>query len=94
MQRVSWALTMRQFLFIPSEVGVSLHEKSHDVPGGSPSAQLLLHQAQTCHRIAFCEVTKLAASHRTRDRDNQGLLGMTWGDGRLRKWPLDSGEGS
>lgn len=31
--------------------------------GGAPlPSSCFIHQAQTCHRIAFCEVTKLADS--------------------------------
>lgn len=57
---------------------------------GKPSAQLLLHQAQTCHKIAFfVKSQSWLLADWTRDQDKQGSAGITWG---LQKWPLDSGE--
>lgn len=76
---------MSQLLFILSEVGMSLHEKSHDVSGGSPSAQLLLHPVQTCHRIAFCEVTKLSASPQDQGPGQAGISGHDLGYRGLQK---------
>lgn len=59
--------------------GVSLHEKSHDVSGGSPLAQLLLHPVQTCHKIAFCEVTNLSASPQDQGPGQPGIGGHDLG---------------
>jgi hypothetical protein len=61
-QRVSWALTVGQLFLIPLEVGYISMKNHMMFLGGAPSAKLLLYQANTCHKIDFCEVTKLAAS--------------------------------
>lgn len=89
---MSWALTVRQLLPLHASggVGVSLHEKSHDVPGGRPSVQLLLHQAQPRHRTALCEVTKLLPPRVTGDQDMQGPAGIPWG---FRRGPETLGSG-
>lgn len=61
---------------------MSLHEKSHDVSVGSPSAQLLLHLVQTCHKIGFCEVTKPSASPQDQRPGQLGISGHDFGGQR------------
>lgn len=59
---------------------MSLHEKSHDVSGEAPlPAKLLLHLVQTCHKMAFYEVTQLAASPQDQGPGQPGISGNDLG---------------
>lgn len=84
------ALTVRQFLFIPSEVGVSVHEKSCDVTWGKPLCPGPTLPGPNLSHIAFCEVTKLGClplGPGTKiTRDKWELLG----DFRTGLWTLGS----
>ena len=65
--------------------------KSHMVfLGGAPLSSSCFIWSKLVTRWPFVKSQSWLPPHRTRDQDNQGLVGITWGYGGLQKWPLDS----